>query len=219
MKKIRDATSEEMIHSWLKSESFRLKDQGINFNQKIIDTPDFSSDTENQERRQLMSHRNPILDEIPHDTIWKIVEVNKKDTNNIFIIPAFDWFLDTGKNFKLQSAFKNISPDRGYRDSEQNNHEIDHYNEVNRKLQFWKSHSDAERDEKIIMIGITKDDSLTIIDGTHRAIAFNRNNSYPWQAFIGFSKSMINCKWHIESPEARKYLIQCHQDCSVGVFW
>ncbi len=209
MKEIKDTTYDEMIHAWLKSESFRLTEQGLRFDKKLIYSPDFLSNSDNEKRRQLlMCRRNGILNKIPRNTEWKIVEISKEDVNNIFIIPVDNWFLDTGKTFKLQSAFKEISPSGN------------HVNVVNHILHHWKTHSDVVKDETIIMIGITKNGPFTIIDGTHRAVAFERiNNGYPWQAFCGISKSMINCGWHIESPLAKNNVIEFHQKFASDKLW
>ncbi len=219
MREIESVTYHQMIHAWLNSENFRLSQQGICFDKKLVARPDFNSNKENEERRQLMSGRNPILNKIPTDTEWTMVEVGKEDTKSIYIIPIFNWFLDSGKTFELQKAFQEISPNRGYRDNV-GNQKITHYEEVKSKLQYWKGHSNVSKDEKIILVGITSEGPFTIIDGTHRAIAFERiNNGYPWYAFLGISKGMINYQWHIESPQAKHNLIIYQNEYTSGRLW
>ncbi len=210
MRIIKETSYDEMIHAWLKSESFRIKEHGVIIDQGLISHPDLSSYSENEKRKECMAHRGPILNEIPDDACWKLVEINKSDIDKLYIIPIFDWFLDTGKTFKLYDALKFIAPNRGYKGPQGNNQAIDHFNEVNRKIEYWKHNQESQQEEKVIMIGKSDNGPFTIIDGTHRAIAFDRVNYYPWQALIGISKSMISCKWYIESPAARQYLIACH---------
>jgi len=220
MREIESVTYNQMIHAWLKSESFRLIEHRIPYDKKLIDTPDFNSIEENTQRRQLMFCRNPILNGIPSDTECAMFEVGKKDIKNIYIIPCRNWFLDTGKTFELQTAFEDILHNRGYQDGNGNNQVFDNLNKVNQIIQYWKINLDVEKDEKLIIVGNTEEGPFTIIDGTHRAIAFEKTiNSYPWHAFVGISKGMINYEWHIESHYARARINQFHKDHSLGLLW
>lgn len=224
MKFIRKASDPEMRHAWLKSEWFRIKNHYLDTNQKILDSPNFEDEKENELRRQLLIRRGPILDSLPRDITWYAVEVEQVDVEKLYIIPIFDWFLDTGETFRLVDAIVNLAPNRGYYNQSRETCAIDHFNEVSRKLSFWECGKEAQANERLILVATETKGPFTIIDGTHRAVAYlkkekDASDTFPWKGYLGISPNCGTYRWHIESDGAKQHIELCKINASRGILW
>ena len=197
MRIIRISSKDEVYSYWLKSEwwskirthyplDFQSKAQGM------VDNPNLDDSAENRCRENILyGYRSGILRQLPSDTMWQLAEIDNQDLPFIYIIPAEDWFEDTGRTFKLLDTKVSLRTDGSHFD--QVSKVIDHLRE--KRLDH----------EKLILIG--SESTYTIIDGTHRASALVRSDSpLPWKAFLGKSPNMNNCCWHIESDMAKKQI-------------
>lgn len=224
MELIRQATDSEMRHTWLKSEWFRISHQHPNIDRKILDSPNFEDERENELRKRLLAHRGPILDHLPQDITWHAIEIEQSDTNKLYIIPIFDWFLDTGGTFRLVDTLGNLAPNRGYFHPERGTCAVDHFNEVARKLSFWESNKSVIADERLVLVATSNKGPFTIIDGTHRSAAYlkkdeNTPTIFPWEGYLGVSPNCRVFRWHIESDGARQHIEACKTDVSRGLLW
>ena len=94
-----------MYAAWLKSELFRMKPDLTSEQIKLIEQADLDSPQENSERENLIFNvygRSAILDKVPSSLDWFEGEIESDDLENIFILPVFDWYLDTGGTFELK---------------------------------------------------------------------------------------------------------------------
>jgi hypothetical protein len=70
-------------------------------------------------------------------------------------------------------------------------------------------------DEVLILIAAHKAGPYTVIDGTHRAAALYRNHlvkpNLPWRGLLTIDPNMAECRWHIESTEARANIRACRE--------
>lgn len=235
MKFIRRATDQEIHHTWLKSERIKIERENPNINLKllhferkypnILNSPNFEDENENQRRKELLLYRRgKIIRLLPQDIVWHIVKIEQNDIKNLYIIPSFDWFLDTGRTFKLVDVLKNLSPNRGYYFSLEFRGPITHFNEVNRILAFWESNKEARLDEYLILVSTSKRGPFTIIDGTHRAVAYLKKEesckgTFFCKAYCGISQKCKFFGWHIESDKARQHIKDFKNRADRGELW
>lgn len=224
MKLIREVSNPEIHHAWLKSEWFRISHQYPDVDRGILDSPNFEDEKENELRKRLLAHRGPILDPLPPDIIWHAVNVGQSDVEKLYIIPIFDWFLDTGRTFSLVGTLEHLAPNRGYYNQSREVCTIDHFNEVSRKLSFWGCYKEAQANERLILVATETKGPFTIIDGTHRAVAYLKKEKdalsvFPWKGYLGISPNCRTYRWHVESDEAKQHIKLCKIDASRDLLW
>ena len=134
MKIINPTSKHHMYAAWLKSELFRMKTDLTPEQIKLIEQPNFDNPDENEQRKHLLFTvygRSAILDKIPTELDWFEAEIENKDSSGIFILPVFDWFMDTGGNFQLTNVQRHLSPNRGYcLKSIDSPTEVHHFNKI-----------------------------------------------------------------------------------------
>jgi hypothetical protein len=194
-----------MVLEWLRSERHKPGAPSINGN--LLDQPDLTDETENRLRLlALRSYRGPIIDPLPAGVQPHLVTIEAIDLDKLYIVPTFDWFLDTGGTFRLIDTAANLKPGRGYL-SPQGPQAIAHYQEVTTRSKYLADYDATTTDEFLILIAASDAGPYTIIDGTHRATALYLNHleapNLPWRAMLLSDPRMANCLWHIESPQAR----------------
>lgn len=214
-------TQDRMILEWLRSE--RHKPGVPVINGSLLDQPDLADDRENRLRREaLHSYRAPILDLLPAAVEPRLVMVEDVDLPKLYIVPSFDWFLDTGGTFRLVDTVANLQPGRGYL-SPQGPQAITHYVEVMSKARYLSDYDAATTEEFLLLIASDAAGPFTIVDGTHRATALYLNDiearNLPWQALLLADPSIGECLWHIESAQAQTAIRTNRVLASRGSLW
>jgi hypothetical protein len=219
MRVVEESDRDMLAYYWLKSEWWKLNNPDNN----LVEIPRFDDSQLNDARWQaLHSYRSPILDPIPSGSSYKIVEIEESDLQKLYIIPVYDWFMDTGKSFKLLDTLNNLQPGRGT-SLEGADPQIHHHADVQRKGPYINPAADGFADEYITIVASSTEGPFTIIDGTHRATALlqkhQREPSLPWRAFLVESPNMADNRWHIESQAAQQLIVQLNQAAIASLLW
>jgi hypothetical protein len=207
-------TRDELILVWLRSEwegvvSPKPPDR------QLIDNPDLADQAQNQAREELLyRHRGPILKELPDDfhPVW--VNIEEADLADLYIVPSFDWHLDTGGTFRLVDTPANLAHGRelglGHIRLA-----IDHLAKVNAIAPGLANYKATTTDEVLILIAVNESGPYTIIDGTHRAAALYRNYlaepNLPWKGLLVADRAIADSLWYRESQKAEQSIAQFKQ--------
>lgn len=184
----------EIVHSWLKDEWYlNYYDQLRQTTPvKILEDPDFSNADENKTRLELLRHvRKPMVDPLPNDTEWYIINFNKEDLSRTFIVPSADWLPLTNNTFHILEALKNVESN------------LDHAGRI-REIKVAIGNGNVSKN--LILVASNSESFFTVIEGNHRAVAFAgkalENSELDFiveEVFLGISPQMKSYIWHIES--------------------
>ena len=105
MKKLRQATRDEVVAAWLRAEvgsprfghHLRLSD----VDRRVVERPDLNNLAENALRRRLLRYRDDILTTISQDTVWWEVELAAEDLSRLLAINYPAWEIYSGGTGKL----------------------------------------------------------------------------------------------------------------------
>lgn len=184
---------DEIVHSWLKDEWYLSRYDGIRqqISPSVIDNPNFFDPNENKIRLELLRYvRYPMVDPIPNNTQWYVIDFNKEDLERTFIVPSDDWLSITNNIFRFLEALKNI---------ESNFLHADRIREIKAAV------NDGNVSKNLILVASSPESFFTIIEGNHRAVALaskaldHNEKSIVNEMFLGISPQMRNYVWHIES--------------------
>lgn len=218
MKIITITTKHHVYAKWLKSELYRVRESLTPTEIALIETPDLQNENDNTQREDLLLNkygRSAILQQIPGNTTWHEVEIENADTGQIYVCPVFDWFLDTGRTFRLSHTTDHLAPNRGWNFSSTNKGDIAHHQKITEMTASPQSYED------IVMISTaTSDKPFTIIDGTHRATFLHRNNNLSGtKGFLGIADDLSQCMWSIERATFQSDIRELNQLAAVGMLW
>lgn len=222
MQKLRPSTRDELIVVWLRSEWNGVR-QPKPASRQLIDSPDLKDSAQNVTRIELLfRHRGPILQPLPYEMQPEWVNIEPADLSDLYIVPTFDWYLDTGRTFRLIDTAANLAAGRGFL-GPQGQEPVDHLTKVNDLALRLANYDAATTDEVLILIAADWAGPFTIIDGTHRAAALYRNHlaapNMPWSGLLVVDDAVAECVWHIESPSAQGNLNSCAWNASRGALW
>ncbi|MBI2196117.1 hypothetical protein HYU45_00730 [Candidatus Daviesbacteria bacterium] len=219
MKIVKPTTKHHMHAAWLKSELFRMKPSLTSEQIKLIEQPDLNSPQENNERENLIFNvygRSAILNEIPSSLDWFEAEIESIDVDSIFILPVFDWYLDTGSTFKVANVPKHLSQNRGYRLNNEPPVVVHHHN----KIEIMSKLADLKTDDIVIISSNKQSTPLTIIDGTHRASLLVKNGKLVGaKVYFGVGSGLQNCIWSVERRDFAQHLFNLQQLVQARVMW
>ncbi|QQG43411.1 MAG: hypothetical protein HYW45_00120 [Candidatus Daviesbacteria bacterium] len=218
MKIINTSTKDRMYTAWLKSEFYRMKDTLSQEQIGLIETPNFNDQAENEQRENLILNiygRSPIMDHVPTAITWYEVEIEEKDLENLYLLAIWDWFIDTGRTFKLSGVSKNLSSGHGHRISNFPPGAADHKIKIDEML---KVMNDNVQD--IVMISSSKDGPFTIIDGTHRSSLLTIKGGLPGtKAYLGVASDLSKCVWAPEWENYEQNLAELNRIVNEGYLW
>lgn len=189
----RQKTFDEIVHSWLKDEWYLNHYDQLRQTvaMKILDDPDFFNEGENKTRLELLRHvRQPMVDPLPNDTEWYVIDFNKDDLNRTFIVPSSDWLPLTNNTFHILEALKNVESN------------LDHADRI-REIKAATDNGNVSKN--LILVASSSESLFTIIEGNHRAVAFaskaleNSGEAIVEEIFLGISPQMKSYIWYIES--------------------
>lgn len=219
MKTTHNVTKHVVYSTWLLSELYRVKSTLTDAEIAIIENPNLQNPNENIKRENLLYNtygRSAILKTLPSDVAWHEVIIESDDVNKIYILPVFDWFMDTGKTFKLADTKDNLAPNRGYDLGPLQKEGVTHYQQIEEMAA-----ANRPQDNSIIMISSTTSSGpYTIIDGTHRATFLNRKNQLEsTKGFLGVSSNLSTYIWSIERSNIQESLRELNQYAEAGMLW
>jgi hypothetical protein len=200
----------EVIRTWLDSEWHGLP-CGMPSGRDIIDNANLGDAAENARRKWLLRHRAIILDEIPPGAPTYYALVEEIDLPELYIIPTADWYLDTGRSFRLVDTPANLRPGRV---------PIDHYTKVRAKSKYMCTHGTASN-EVLILMAPSAAGPYTIIDGTHRAAALYADHAgkpnMPWKGILIRDPLIEQSMWSINSKVAQSSIPQMAAAAAAGI--
>jgi hypothetical protein len=201
------ASRDELVLTWLSSEW----DQTDPLRQ-IIDHADLSDPVQNTTgARMLFSNRGPILQEVPYEMRPEWANIRENDLPNLYIIPCREWYLDTGRSFRLADVPGNLKAGR---------HPVDHLAKVDAIAPSLTNYDAATTTEALILIASGRAGPYMIIDGTHRAAALYRNQlvkpNLPWKGILVSDATIAQSVWYIDSPLAKRSLNLFAWDAELG---
>ncbi len=131
-----------------------------------------------------------MVDPLPSDTEWYVIDFNKDDLNRTFIVPSADWLPLTNNTFHILEALKNVESN------------LDHSDRI-REIKAAINNGNVSKN--LILVASSSESFFTIIEGNHRAVAFtskaleNSREIMIEEIFLGISPQMKSYIWHIES--------------------
>ncbi len=218
MKIVRAIDKHNVYAKWLQSELYRVRESLTPTEITLIETPDLQNENDNAQREDILLNkygRSAILQRIPINITWHEIEIETADTEQIYVCPVFDWFLDTGRTFKLSNTIEHLAPNRGWNFSLTNNGNVAHHQKITEMTASPQSYED------IVMISTAiTDKPFTIIDGTHRATFLHRNNNLTGtKGFLGIADNLSQCMWSVERATFQNDLQELNQIANDGKLW
>jgi O-antigen/teichoic acid export membrane protein len=189
---MRRIAEDEVVAEFLKSDfrcaEFRDYQQNM---RDIVQRPNFEDQRENAMRRALLFLRHLALwKELPADTEWYEVEVNEADLRNIRVFPRAQWRKLADGNFSIAKIADGMRTRQ---------HAMD---------PAFLAKIAAIRDllvqddpcfAAVLLIGISENEPLTVLDGNHRLTAAMLASPHLLKRlrFIcGLSSHMTECCWY-----------------------
>ncbi len=218
MKIINTSTKDKVYAAWLKSEFYRMKDNLSQEQIALIEKTNFDDQAENAQRENLILNvygRKPIMDHVPVDILWHEVEIEKEDLENLYILAIWDWFVDTGRTFKLSGVVKNLSSGHGHRISNFPPGAADHKLKIDEMLKVMDKNVQG-----IVLISSSKDGPFTIIDGTHRSsLLAIKDSLLGTKAYLGIAADLSKCVWVPECENYEQTIAELNRVVNEGYLW
>ncbi len=209
---IQNSDKSRVIHIWLKGELYRVKNNLTKEEIDLVENANFLEEGQNKGREDLLLSkysRSAIFDKLPQDIVWFEIQIEEKDLDRMYLIPVWDWYLDSGKTFQLKQVSNNISPSRRMPISET------HYGKIDQIIASGSDDLDG-----IIMISSSTNGPFTIIEGTHRSAALLKKNKLTGtRGCLGISRHVTNCFWSIERDDINQYMYNLKQSAEAGEIW
>jgi hypothetical protein len=204
MQIMQPTTADELIQVWQRSE---LGASG----------PDLTEERQAEIRTNWYRDRNVILKELPSQMSPVWVNIEEADLTKLYILPCWEWFLDTGNTFRLIDTAENLESTRELRLSPRHQ-TIGHLTKVDDIVDKLADYDAAATSEALILIAANMSGPYTIIDGTHRATALYRNyqTNMPWKGILIVDQVISSCRWHIASPTAIAVIAELRRLAAVG---
>jgi O-antigen/teichoic acid export membrane protein len=193
MRKVRLLPEDEVISEFLRNEFHHHEfDEDRSRFQRIVEHPDLGSPAENSLRRALLfRRRGGLWRELPPDTQWWEMELQRADIERLRFFPRAQWRkLSRGRFYVNEIVERMRQPgvnlDQGFR----------------RKLQAVSKQlrEGAAGSTSILLIGEDESSPLTIIEGNHRVAAalLVSPGVLPqrFRVLCGLSPRMSECCWY-----------------------
>ncbi len=218
MRIISDVSEDEVYQAWIKSEVLRTTDNLSSDEIAIIEHPIIGNEQQARTRKDILWNklgRSAILNTLPQDVSWKKVALEEPDIEKIYIIPVYDWFLDTGKTFKLKDVPDNLSAHRGHAISQLPPISPTHHEKIHAII------NNGQIEGELVTITSSIETGMqTLIDGTHRGSALLINRALRGvNAYIGVSPNMVSSRWSVENPIFHKVKRDLNQLVEAGSLW
>jgi hypothetical protein len=157
---------------------------------EIIMCPDLADAKENMKRRAIHMLRHLTLwNEIPHDTEWYEVRINKSALEQVRVFPRAQWRKLARGNF----AITRITEDLRARRHKLNAKFISKITAIEEQLRQGDHEFGA-----VILLGESKEKPVTVLDGNHRLVATmtSARELSGLRFMCGLSPQMDRCCWY-----------------------
>ncbi len=191
--KVRKVQEEEIISEFVKAEFYQPEfDPYREQYGPIIYHPDLSNEQENAARRALLfRRRGRMWRELPKDTVWWEVELQKSDIARVRAFPRKQWRSFASSSFYLTEMIEGI---RKKVESREPSPFILKMRAVVQDL------DDDIVPDSVLLIGLDERGPLTIIEGNHRmaaALMLAPDTVHQrFRFYCGLSPNMAQCCWY-----------------------
>jgi hypothetical protein len=169
---------------------------------------DYSNSVKNQQRFLLLRYRWNLLCPIPRDTKWYNARIERKDLRELKMINEITWNVLSGGRGTINETVNK------FRHWSENPHEIPAIQDPQVRqwladllvaIKGFRGQADkANQDLSLILVGTTKADHFTIIEGNKTSMGLYLHYvvdypelDYPNQtAYVGISPAMNYYQWH-----------------------
>lgn len=160
---------------------------------RLITRPDITNCQENLLRKELLwKWRYPLLGRLPLEIEWQTISLDIDEFENLLVIREIGWenTFGIGKNLRevAQAIKDNVEDKGGVR--------FDIVEDIKGNIGKY------EFNEKLILIASGLQPPLTIVEGNHRAVAFElksiesgETKHIPTEFLLGVSPEMIKSPW------------------------
>jgi O-antigen/teichoic acid export membrane protein len=193
VRKVSRLTEDEVISEFLKNEFYEREYDGLR--SKLLDlvySPDIEDPRENTLRRALLfRRRGRMWRELPRDTEWWQIELTPDDLERVRVFPRAHWLRLAHGSLYMSDIAERLQQLEGEND--------DH--PFFRKIRILKEKLQRSVPETaILLIGVTDESPLTVIEGNHRmaaaALASPAVMASRFRFLCGFSPRMTQCCWY-----------------------
>jgi O-antigen/teichoic acid export membrane protein len=186
-------TQEEVVSEFLKSEFDhpRFNDYRARFEQ-VVNHPNLDDAAENSLRRALLFvRRGAMWRELPDDTKWFELDLERGDLARIRFFPRAQWRRMAQGRFYLTDLIENIRAGVGAQTQDEFFRKLQRLRELIRQQGVH---------DTVLLIGRDENSPLTILDGNHRIAAVMLEGPSPvlkrFRFICGFSPNMTQCCWY-----------------------
>lgn len=157
----------------------------------LVANPNLEDESENAKRRALLFLRHRSLwKELPKGTQWYEVELRPADLNKIRVFPRAHWRKLAGGNFSILEVAEQMRAHAATTDGA-----------FASKIQAIRDRLIREENGfgAVLLIGVSENEPLTILDGNHRlmaAIMASPAGLQKLRFLCGLSPRMANCCWY-----------------------
>lgn len=189
---IRRVSEDEVIAEFLKSDfsnaAFRNYHEVLH---ELVTVPNLADAGENAKRRALFFIRHLALwNELPSGTEWYEVQVRETDLGQIRVFPRAQWRKIARGNFSITEIVECMRKEQLAMDAQF----LSKISEIRDRLL-----KDDDALGPVVLIGISKSEPLTILDGNHRLVAAvlsSPSSVYRLRFLCGLSPRMMECCWY-----------------------
>lgn len=217
MKIIQNVSKDEVYLAWLKGEQYKVEDL-TGEELRLVSSPNLDDQIENTKRASLLLgkfRRSPIMNELPTNIQRIKILIEDNDSEKIYIISCLDWFLDTGKSFKLSAVKENLSGKRGH-----NLPDFPPFEDHKQKIAQISSSQNSRPKDVIMITSNLNSGPFTIIDGAHRASSLLINGTLCGTGgYLGLSDDLSRCKWTQAWFNFRSMNQELNQLVDQGLIW
>jgi O-antigen/teichoic acid export membrane protein len=193
---IRRVTEDEVIAEFLKSDfhypAFREYHEAL---RDLVTNPNLDDATDNAKRRALLFIRHLSLwKEIPADTQWYEAELTYDDLTNVRAFPRAQWRKPAHGNFSMTKIVEGVRS----RDNTLDEHFLTKITDIGNRIA-----NEQHPFGTLILIGLNKNEPLTVLDGNHRLVAAMLAAPEGLQKLrfmCGLSPRMMECCWYNTTP-------------------
>lgn len=176
--------------------------------ESLVFDEDYSDPLKNQQRRNLMQYRYPLICPIPTDTEWYEVGVVKEDLTSFRVIKEMSWNVLSNETGKIADAVSNFHK---WSQNPQHIPAIQHPDVKEWFIRLMKAipkyrncAGDANLNLMLILVGASKENHFTIIEGNKTTMGlylhyFIDHPELPYpnhRAYVGISTAMTHYRWH-----------------------
>ena len=191
--KVRKVQEEEVISEFVKAEFYQPEfDPYREAYGPIIYHPDLSNEQENAARRALLfRRRGRMWRELPKDTVWWEVELQKSDIARVRAFPRKQWRSFASNSFYLTEMIEGIRKKVETREPSPF---------ILKMRAVVEDLDDNIVPDSVLLIGLDERSPLTIIEGNHRmaaALMLAPDTVHQrFRFYCGLSPNMAQCCWY-----------------------